>query len=84
MLLRNMPCFLGAQVAQQIKCWPTNPVVPGSRSQVKCWPTNPVVPGSRPTVGRNHFNRKQGSTEHSILLSNFHCPDMTKILLKRM
>ena len=52
-------------------------------ARVKCWPSEPAVPGSRPACGRDLFNHNQGSTPHSLSLSPTHCPDITEKLLKR-
>ena len=52
--------------------------------QVKQWPADLVVPGLRPTQGGNLFNCKWGFIAHSLSLSPTHHPDMTEILLKRM
>ena len=51
--------------------------------QVKHWPANLAVPGSRPAEGGNLSNRGQRSIPHSLSLSPSHRPDMTEILLKR-
>ena len=50
---------------------------------VKHWPTNLVVPGLSTAWGGNLSNLKQGSIAHSISLSPKQCHDMTGILLKR-
>ena len=59
--------FVGAPVAQ----W------------VKCWPTDLAVVSSSPARGEDIFNRKRGSIAHSLSLPSAHRPDMTEILLKR-
>ena len=52
--------------------------------QVKRWPIDLAVPGSRPAEDGNLFSRERGYIAHSLSLSNPNRHDITAILLKRM
>ena len=60
------PIHIGVPVAQWVKCWPTDLVVPGFEFHSR----------------QNLLNPKLGSIAHRLPQSSAHPPDMTEILLK--